>query len=369
MTECTECGRELAAHELDVGFSLPDEVWELAPSDRSRRADSTPDVCVLDGTRFFIRAVAVLPVEASQESFCWGLWVEVSGEEFERCRQSSDLDAPGKPSGRGIIANSPQSYPPLTGHPVAIEHRGAHERPWLHLEASDHPMSREQREGVSYSRVHELVRPFVPAPKGESDATWPFDQAPNVAAITTVQVLTQNAPILRVTPLFQRSLVGVPLRHDRRYERWSGHLDGQRRRVGSHGSGGRRPSTWMDGDACCARNAMGSRVGSGHVEQPLPPSLASSVPRPGGVDFGESTAPPRCILHSTGLVPEVTICVGTVRELRVVTPDGQRADRSEPLGSNGHIRIEMVAHMPRANGRDVSWCAYREPPDNGEDAD
>lgn len=28
---------------------------------------------------------------------------------------------------------------------------------------------------------------------------WPFDQAPNVAAITTRQVLEENLPILRVT--------------------------------------------------------------------------------------------------------------------------------------------------------------------------
>ena len=30
-------------------------------------------------------------------------------------------------------------------------------------------------------------------------ADWPFDQAPNVAAITTRQVLDEGLPILRVT--------------------------------------------------------------------------------------------------------------------------------------------------------------------------
>jgi hypothetical protein len=32
-----------------------------------------------------------------------------------------------------------------------------------------------------------------------TNADWPFDQAPNVAAITTRQVLVDHAPILRVT--------------------------------------------------------------------------------------------------------------------------------------------------------------------------
>jgi hypothetical protein len=32
-----------------------------------------------------------------------------------------------------------------------------------------------------------------------ADETWPFDQAPNVAALTTRQVIEQNLPILMVT--------------------------------------------------------------------------------------------------------------------------------------------------------------------------
>ena len=33
----------------------------------------------------------------------------------------------------------------------------------------------------------------------DSSSNWPFDQAPNVAAITTVRVLKEKLPILRVT--------------------------------------------------------------------------------------------------------------------------------------------------------------------------
>ena len=33
----------------------------------------------------------------------------------------------------------------------------------------------------------------------DSSIDWPFDQAPNVAAITTVQVLKNKLPILKVT--------------------------------------------------------------------------------------------------------------------------------------------------------------------------
>jgi len=33
----------------------------------------------------------------------------------------------------------------------------------------------------------------------DSSSDWPFDQAPNVAAITTVRVLKDNFPILSVT--------------------------------------------------------------------------------------------------------------------------------------------------------------------------
>ncbi|MGH9968902.1 MAG: hypothetical protein ACREBG_14035 [Pyrinomonadaceae bacterium] len=35
--------------------------------------------------------------------------------------------------------------------------------------------------------------------QSETEADWPFDQAPNVAAITTRQVIESGSPILLVT--------------------------------------------------------------------------------------------------------------------------------------------------------------------------
>jgi hypothetical protein len=180
MSKCHQCGSELGDHQLDIGFQLPDVVWNLDDDERKRRAKFNSDVCVLDGQRHFIRGIALVPISNSGEQFGWGLWAEVSEVDFKRYLELFHADARAEPPVVGRLANTPRGYPSLDGQIVEIAYGDSSNRPTFTLQSTTHPLALEQIRGITASRVHEIM-----APRDE----WPFDQPKNAAAITTVNVL------------------------------------------------------------------------------------------------------------------------------------------------------------------------------------
>jgi hypothetical protein len=156
VSRCAHCGGELGTHTLDIGFSLPDVVWALKKEERELRARSNSDLCELDKKRFFVRAIAFIPITETEKRFGWGLWAEVDAAAFERYLRLYEVDARGEPAVSGRIANSIRGYPSLEGHPVDVVFGTASERPTLTLHLSPHPLSLEQRKGISIARVHEI---------------------------------------------------------------------------------------------------------------------------------------------------------------------------------------------------------------------
>jgi hypothetical protein len=156
MTQCRHCGRELGTHTLDIGFSLPDEVWALDKDQRGQRAKFNTDVCVLDGNRFFIRGIAFVRILKSDKRFGWGFWAEVSPAVFKRYLELYKVDARGEPVAVGQLANTPAGYPSLEGHSVYIAFGTSRDRPTITLHASTHPLSLEQQSGIAIIRVHEI---------------------------------------------------------------------------------------------------------------------------------------------------------------------------------------------------------------------
>ncbi len=92
MTICAECGHEHPLDELELTFRLPDVVAALQPEERETRVQENKDLCVLDGKRFFVRALLPLPVAEREHPYNVGLWVEVSQQAFERVYELWDED-------------------------------------------------------------------------------------------------------------------------------------------------------------------------------------------------------------------------------------------------------------------------------------
>ncbi|WP_176647011.1 DUF2199 domain-containing protein [Duganella sp. SG902] len=68
------------------------EVVKLSAEDRARQVAESSDLCIIEGKRFFIRALLPLLVKPQEYPYYIGLWVEVSQANFERVYQLWDSE-------------------------------------------------------------------------------------------------------------------------------------------------------------------------------------------------------------------------------------------------------------------------------------
>jgi hypothetical protein len=155
---CKTCGQEHDEWPPDQATKRPDEIWDLPAAERAARAKEGDDFCMLDETRFFIRAVLPIPLLDRGGSWGLGLWVEVSESDCRRYYQLYDVDATEEPGFAGRIANALPSFPDALGMSVHVKLGPASERPilWCQDESSDR-LSLAQKRGMTDSEVHSAL--------------------------------------------------------------------------------------------------------------------------------------------------------------------------------------------------------------------
>lgn len=155
---CETCGERHEGLPTDFGYRLPDEVHALSYLDRYRRTRSNSDLCTLDETRHFLRAVLSVPMPETDEEFAWGVWVEVSAEGHDLYVEKFNQAAEGEPRFAGTIANAVPGYEAVLGQSVEVQLGKKDQRPTLHFPASStHALAIEQREGISRKRHHTIL--------------------------------------------------------------------------------------------------------------------------------------------------------------------------------------------------------------------
>lgn len=159
------CGRRFESLLLDVGFAAPAYHDWLAPEERAARARLHSDFCIIDDEHRFIRACLEVPVHGLETPFVWGLWVSLSRDSMRRAEELFEADAPeGEPPRFGWISNRLPGYPDTLALKAMVRFRERTLRPLVELDPeSDHPLAREQREGITLERVREIVRPLMHA--------------------------------------------------------------------------------------------------------------------------------------------------------------------------------------------------------------
>ena len=154
---CRSCGEW---HE-ELPFSYHAEApaqWSpaLAGDDSS---ELNEELCVIRDEAFFIHALIRLPVVDADNDFAWGVWVSLSEENFGRTVELWEQEGRERePPMFGWLSTALPTYEPSTlslktmihTQPVGI-------RPHVELEATDHPLAIEQREGITVARVQELA--------------------------------------------------------------------------------------------------------------------------------------------------------------------------------------------------------------------
>ena len=140
--------------------------WEALPeAERTRQALLTADQCVIDDTFFFILGRLELPVLDGGEPFTWMTWVSVSEGHFLRASQL--WQAAGREAEPPYFAwvQSSLPYPvPTLNLKADLLTQPVGQRPKVMLQATDHPLYREQKSGISVARVQEIVEAILHRP-------------------------------------------------------------------------------------------------------------------------------------------------------------------------------------------------------------
>jgi hypothetical protein len=156
---CAACGEEHVGLPLDFAFDEPVH-WDgpRAPGDY---LDS--DLCVWTddgGTRcHFVRGVLEIPVLETGDRFAYGVWGSLSAESFERLL--ADWDDAGRveaPPYFSWLSNSIPGYPETLNLRANVITRTPDLRPAIVLaDDDDHPLAREQRDGITIERVRAIA--------------------------------------------------------------------------------------------------------------------------------------------------------------------------------------------------------------------
>ena len=159
---CSKCGVEHPLEEMELTFKRPDEAAKLSQDERTRLVQENNDLCIIEGKRFFIRAVLPLPVPSREEPYCIGLWVEVTQAAFERVYELWDAEEQlAEPPFAAQIANEIPVASGSLGLDAELRLTGPDTRPDVILKPSTHQLYIEQAHGIAVHRIAEYTALFA----------------------------------------------------------------------------------------------------------------------------------------------------------------------------------------------------------------
>ncbi len=155
---CRSCG---TFHDEDANCfvsPLPLYAAQVPDGERGRRVDATSDQCVVDDEHFFILGNLEVGVPETDLFIRWSVWTSLSQPSFLR---ASDLwftpARESEPPYFGWLSNQIPGYPNTVNLKLLVHTEPVGCRPLLQCVEDDHPLAREQRDGVTRERLQELL--------------------------------------------------------------------------------------------------------------------------------------------------------------------------------------------------------------------
>jgi len=160
---CRCCGAQQADLPLDFFSSAPAS-WASVPEDQRGAAGNKldEDLRMIGSKDFFVRGCVEIPIIGQDEIFVWGLWVSISESNFRRVLDLWSAEVENEPSIDGYLGNNVTSYPAALGLVAQLQLRSGNQRPKILLKPTNHPLALDQRNGISLTRVEELVSLLLP---------------------------------------------------------------------------------------------------------------------------------------------------------------------------------------------------------------
>jgi hypothetical protein len=156
---------------LSFAYRSPDPYASLSESDQATRAVINTDECVIDDDQFFVRGCLLVPVHGSDEEAILGIWARLTKQNFEEIRQLRNV--PGcqheSPFAARLANELPLSLWPSTLSVKCRLHLGPPGlRPALGVDPLEHPLGREQRDGINLERAKALSIAMESSADGEN---------------------------------------------------------------------------------------------------------------------------------------------------------------------------------------------------------
>lgn len=155
---CACCGKTVTGLP-DLAYAAPIYYDQLPEAERRDRARLSSDLCVIDAEYHFIRVVCPVPIQGTDRAFMWGVWVSLSEANFRRYEASFDDPEQAKLGGMfGWLSNRIPHYPDTLNLQTTVWPQDGRQRPhlWVNDVHADHPLYREQRDGMRPDRLGEI---------------------------------------------------------------------------------------------------------------------------------------------------------------------------------------------------------------------
>ena len=162
--QCPTCGRLLEDLPFCYGAEAPWRLLGVGDDEFANRVDLTADQCVVDEKHFFIRGHIIVPVVDHPESFAWSVWCSLSETSFLHARDRwFSPDRVSDPPYFGWLMTALPCYPETLHLKTSVQSRAVGVVPEVVVEPCDHPLSVEQRSGITMDRIrefaHEILHP------------------------------------------------------------------------------------------------------------------------------------------------------------------------------------------------------------------
>lgn len=149
----------------DLPFAYGTEAPDYWSDELEDDPDSelTGDQCIIRAEHFFVRGIVRLPVAGEDDPFEWGVWVSLSAENFFRMSEAWEREGreDSEPMFGWLSTQLPIYGESTLSLKTMVHTQPVGYRPLIELEATDHPLAVEQRDGITRARVQEIAEAIL----------------------------------------------------------------------------------------------------------------------------------------------------------------------------------------------------------------
>lgn len=156
MWTCAICDAKHSSLPLCFGADPPWRAF-VPEAEFDKRVELNKDQCVVDREHFFIRGHIELPILDSSDTFTWSVWCSLSEKSF--LRMVDRWEDPNREGDGyfGWLCSRIPVYPSTIHLKTNVLVRTVGVVPLIEIQECEHPIYRDQRDGITRTRVHEFV--------------------------------------------------------------------------------------------------------------------------------------------------------------------------------------------------------------------